>query len=242
MGARQQKKELKELLATDGWRDGVTQQLQALPGVEAKVLLGSLFSFLLLDGVVRWRAATSIGLVVAQMYDHDADEGPSGPEQAKDIIRRLMWNLNEESGNVAWGAPEAFSECLAHHAKLAETFHNILISYIDDTIHHGLWLELPMLRRGAVWGVANMCCKRPEMMGRAVRPLLVSLEDCEDPQIPGLAAWGLGCLGQHAGKAPIRQQLQGLCGSPVPVSLYVDGELTETTAGALAEGALVRLG
>ena len=40
--------------------------------------------------------------------------------------------MSEESGNIGWGIPEAFAECLAASPELAKTYHKILISYIVD--------------------------------------------------------------------------------------------------------------
>ncbi|AGW12893.1 DVU0298 family protein [Megalodesulfovibrio gigas] len=248
MAGRRLKAELKTLLQQDDWFERLHARLDASAAPEGERLapaavLGSLFSFLLLDGVVRWRAATAVGMAVAVLCGTprkgEASGGVSGKVEAgRDILRRLMWNLNEESGNVAWGAPEAMAECLAQHPWLAEEYHNILISYIDNTIHHGLWLDLPLLRRGAVWGVSRLCCARPDLMARAGRPLMAALQDCEDPEIPGLAAWGLGCLRWQEA----RPALTALASSPVPVTWYHDGEIVQTTVGTLAGQALAALG
>ncbi|GAB7080941.1 DVU0298 family protein [Megalodesulfovibrio paquesii] len=237
MAGRRLKAELKALLQQDDWHERLQAQLRGDSGGSespAKSCLGPLFSFLLLDGVIRWRAAMAVGMAVARLCE---DKSAGGIEAARDILRRLMWNLNEESGNVAWGAPEAMAECLVQHQKLAEEFHNILISYIDDTIDHGLWLELPLLRRGAVWGVARLCCARPELMARAGAPLLAALQDTEDAEIPGLAAWGLGCLGLQEA----RPALEALAASTAPVALALDGVMTQTTVGVLAHQALAAL-
>lgn len=243
MAGRRLKAELKTLLQQDDWFERLHARLDAsgeVPG-EARLapaaVLGPLFSFLLLDGLVRWRAVSAVGLAVAALCRAPRDNAPGGLEAGRNILRRMMWNLNEESGNVAWGTPEAMAECLAQHPWLAEEYHNILISYIDDSIHHGLWLELPLLRRGAVWGVSRLCCARPDLMARAGRPLLAALHDCEDAEIPGLAAWGLGCLGWQEA----RPHLQALTASLTPVRWYRDGMLADTTVGALAREALARL-
>jgi len=36
-------------------------------------------------------------------------------ESARVIMRRLMWSLNDESGDIGWGAPEAMAEIIACH-------------------------------------------------------------------------------------------------------------------------------
>jgi len=37
-------------------------------------------------------------------------------------MRRLMWNLNDESGGIGWGNPEAMGEILACHEALANEY------------------------------------------------------------------------------------------------------------------------
>ena len=54
---------------------------------------------------VRWGAITAMGKVVGLMAEEDM-------ESARNIIRRLMWNLNDESGGIGWGSPEAMAEIL----------------------------------------------------------------------------------------------------------------------------------
>ena len=52
-------------------------------------------------------------------------------EGARVIMRRLMWSLNEESGGIGWGAPEAMAEIMARHLELAREYSHMLISYMD---------------------------------------------------------------------------------------------------------------
>jgi hypothetical protein len=44
-----------------------------------------------------------MGEVMAHLADKDM-------ESARVIMRRLMWSLNDESGGIGWGAPEAMGE------------------------------------------------------------------------------------------------------------------------------------
>jgi len=86
-------------------------------------VINPLFSFLYNnDEQVRWRTVTAFGAVVAKLADEDM-------EAARIIMRRLMWNLNDESGGIGWGSPEAMGETLARHEGLAKEYARILLSY-----------------------------------------------------------------------------------------------------------------
>ncbi|NIR18057.1 MAG: HEAT repeat domain-containing protein, partial [Desulfobacterales bacterium] len=77
------------------------------------------------DQDVRWSAVKAMGRVVAKMADEDM-------ESARVIMRRLMWNLNDESGGIGWGSPEAMAEILTCHDGLAKEYAHILISYARE--------------------------------------------------------------------------------------------------------------
>ena len=78
------------------------------------------------DEVLRWRVVRGVGITVSAMAEKDL-------ESARVIMRRLMWSLNDESGGIGWGAPEAMGEIMAENETLASEYHRILVSYIDVT-------------------------------------------------------------------------------------------------------------
>ena len=61
-------------------------------------------------GNVKWHAVSALGLVMAALATEDM-------EAARNIMRRLMWSLNDESGNMGWGIPEAMAEIMANHDR-----------------------------------------------------------------------------------------------------------------------------
>jgi hypothetical protein len=102
-------------------------------------------------------------------------------EEARVVVRTLMWNLTEECGTIGWGMPEAFGEILAQHAGLAKEFAHVLVSYIRED---GNYLEFEPLQRGAVWGIARLAEAHPNLVRdldatRYLKPLL----NCENEDI-----------------------------------------------------------
>lgn len=145
--------------------------------------------------LVRWRAVVAMGMVVSGLADQEM-------ESARVVVRRMIWQLNDESGGIGWGCPEAMGECVARHPALAAAYYRILLSYLDPAGNH---LEHPTLQRGLLWGVGRAAHARPDLLvgwGRLLQP---HLED-DDPHHRGLAAWAAGAA-RDPGLAPILKRL-----------------------------------
>jgi hypothetical protein len=158
--------------------------------------INALFPFLYhMDGEIRRRAVVALGCLVAELAETDLDE-------ARNVIRRLMWNLNEESGGIGWGSPEAMSEILARHESLAREYVHILASY---TREDGNYLDNEVLQQGLLWGIGRVLRRWPDLIRRA-EPHIVPYLASGDPLVRGLAAGLLGEL--REGRA--RGDLEGL--------------------------------
>lgn len=148
---RKLKNTVYSLLARD---DGKTYPEEIL-GFNLRKVVNPLFTYIQsVDDPVRSRAIASMGQVVATLANDNM-------ESARIIMRRLMWSLNDESGGIGWGAPEAMGEIMAVHQGLAREFHKILISYVDPC---GNYLEYAPLRQGAVKGLKRLFEAQPQIM------------------------------------------------------------------------------
>ena len=206
--------------------DNFDQSLNDLCRLPARQVINPLFSFLLSnDEQIRWRAITAMGAVVARLAEKDM-------ESARIIMRRLMWSLNDESGGIGWGAPEAMGEIIASHEGLAKEYASILISYVWED---GNFLEYGPLQRGAVWGLGRAAQVRPRLVQDAV-PHLILFMKSPDAAVRGLSAWTLGLLGAEAGAA--RKPLEALLEDEADVTIYIDGRLIVRSVGDLAKEAL----
>lgn len=116
---------------------------------------------------LREAAAEELGCAVNRL----AETSPEGYEEAKVFMRRLMWHMNEESGNIGWGVPEAFGAILAQNRRLARDFHRILLSYITSTGHHDNFCDHAELRLSCYAAVGVFIAAWPDYR-EMVRPLL----------------------------------------------------------------------
>ncbi len=221
------KKVFKLLESSDG--EGRLKELLDLP---LQKVVGPLFSSLCnADPLVKWRGVTAFGLVVPRMAD-------ASMEQARIVMRRFMWSLNDESGGIGWGAPEAMGEIMANHEKLAKEYHSILCFYIHEGESEGdTFLEHALLRRGAVWGIARLAEVRPDMAAMATKDLVKTLHD-EDASLRGLACLALGRIRAREARPDMEKLIQ----DPSRMELFKDGEIIKTAVSDLAREAVDALG
>ena len=232
MSSRAIKKQVLDLLAGGD----LAASRRALAGLPAGDVVHALFSAICRENpVVRWHAVTCMGDAVARIAEDDL-------EAARIVLRRFLWSLNDESGGIGWGAPEAMAECLCRDERLAGEYAHMLVSYMredgEELCQDGNFIEHPLLQRGVVWGVARLAGCRRELLQQlgAGRDLNLYLE-AEDPELRGLAALAAGRLRE----ATLRPLLQGLRADTAPLSWYDEGAVHQTTVGALVRDALEEL-
>jgi hypothetical protein len=220
--SRQLKEKIRKLLLQQDIESGLAK----IGGMPAKKAINPLFSFLCsLDELLKWRAVMAMGKVVDRMADADM-------ESARVIMRRYMWNLNDESGGIGWGCPEAMGEIMARNENLAEEFWCILISYIRPD---GNFLEHEALQRGVLWGVGRLAHARPALLKDSVNYLYPYMQ-AGDPYLRGLAVWASGALRSKNTEV----LLNGLKEDSAKLSVFLDGQLITCSVGDLAEKALTR--
>ena len=150
-------------------RNSVMEKLRQIPD---KQLVGHLFSYFYNgNDLIRFRSVSAMGVLAAKIASYNM-------ERARIILRRIMWNLNDESGGIGWGSPEAMGEILALCPKLAEGFKSILFSYLDPD---GNYIEHEMLQRGVLWGIGTYLKTCPSDLDDKTRALLHEHLHSPDP-------------------------------------------------------------
>ncbi len=204
--------------------DDFAAAMIALEAFPARRAVNPLFSFFCSgDAKLRWRSISGMGTVVRRLANRQM-------ESARVVMRRLMWTLNDESGGIGWGAPEAMGEITAHHAGLAREFACILVSYIRPDCNY---LEHPVLQRGLLWGLGRLAHARPEMV-REAAPFIAPFLESADAYHRGHAVWALRALADEAtGNA-----IENLAGDRAPFQFYHDGFLSDVTVADAVRGNL----
>jgi len=223
------KKELIEILR----QKDVNSIFAALQAYGERDFLNPLFSALChQEEMVRWHAVSAFGWVVDRLAQTDF-------ESARVVMRRFLWSLNDESGGIGWGSPEAMAEIMARNEALFREYFHMLLSYTQEDgperFQDGNYLELPQLQRGVIWGIGRLAGRYREIFVQngVVDNLLPYLYSSDGP-VRGIAVWSLGLLKAQSAKEP----MQRLLDDREDVNLYRLGEIIETTVSELVRQAL----
>jgi hypothetical protein len=222
-GIREIKKEAKRILGSPDFEKKKEKLLEYSP----RRVINPLISFLCSgDTEIFHRSTRAIGMVVDSL-------ARTNMEEARVVMRRFMWMLNDESGGIGWGVPESMAEVMVRNQDLAEEFSNILISYLDE---EGNFLEYAALQRGLLRGAARVAEARPHLMKEAA-PHLYKYFRSPDPVIRFHAARIAGLL---AAKNAIND-LRELEKDDTVVKLFERDRFLEATVGSAARSAMERI-
>jgi hypothetical protein len=175
------------------------------------------------DAIVKWHTVTAMGEVVSTLALSDM-------ESSRVVMRRLLWNLNDESGGIGWGSAEAMGEIMARHAGLAAEYANLLVSFVRQD---GNYIEYEALQSGVIWGLGRLAQKRPRLL-TDLPALLPPYLRSDNAAVRGTAAWAAGFLDT----AETKGLLNMLVDDNTPLQLYLNCSLIKMTVGRMAREAL----
>jgi HEAT repeat protein len=201
--------------------DSALVELRLLP---LRKSVNKLFSLLYSsDPVMKWKAVRAMGVLVDILAREDI-------ESARDILRRLMWNLNDESGGIGWGSAEAMGEILANNDRLAGEYSSILLSYARED---GNYQELESMQRGVLSGIGRLAQVRPDLIKEGI-PFILPFINIKDPTLRGTAAFILGL----AGDAGAIDELENLLGDENEINMYVGDGVSKKRIKDIAKEAI----
>jgi hypothetical protein len=179
---RQRKDEAREILLArdfdrlDKWALGERTALRTLSSL--------LFDH---DRLVCWRATGALGRIAAKENDRN-------PEKVRELLRRLFWQLNDESGNLGWYAPQAIAQILAHTPSYLGEYARVLVSFLPEE----------PFEVGVRWGLARIAAVNKKVFEDTVAGelLLRSLVEPDKDRL-GFTLYALAALGIKVDPADI---------------------------------------
>jgi HEAT repeat protein len=178
------------------------------------------------DENIKWPAVTAVGFLVADLAERDL-------EGARNILRRMMWSLNEGSGGIGWGLPEAMGEILARNEGLAREYAPLLVSYLRPG---GNSLDFEPLLRGALWAVARLAESHPQILQSLdAHSCLLPFLRSPDASTRGHAILALGRIGKEESLPALEASLQ----DETEIPLYEHQEFRRVRLSQLARKALL---
>ena len=146
-----------------------------------RYLVGRLYSD---DEQAKWRSVRALGVVAA---DHEI----VSDERARDLLRRFFWALNDESGAVPYGVPEAIGEMLAVRSELQTTFLPLLCAQLSEED----MAQTGPIERGVIWALGRVGPPVAETSAEAVAALRRAATEHPDPETREIAGGALGAVG-----------------------------------------------
>lgn len=129
------------------------------------------------DDLVRWRAAETLGRVAAVRARRDL-------EQAREMLRRTLSQMNDESGGLLWHGPQVIGAVLANVPGLCSEFGAVLASFLEEE----------PFRAGTRWALWRLSGVSPDVVRASAAALRASLAD-PDPAVRGHAVLALRAVG-----------------------------------------------
>jgi HEAT repeat protein len=200
--------------------------IQMARGHEGKVVSGLIGLLADVNESIKWRAVKAIGQVAARIF-------PEDPEKVKRVLRQLIWNLNDESGGIGWGMPEALGEILGAIPGLQEEYLCLLIAYISE---ERCFIENEQIQKGVIWGLGRIKDFDDCLKTRAVPFLLKALKNSH-PEMQGTTAWAVGEMGIREA-VPILETLKT---EDRRIKIYFNASYQEKSIRQWAEEALIKL-
>lgn len=161
------------------------------------------------DPLVRWRAVEALGRVAALRARADL-------EGARELVRRTLWLMNDESGGLLWLGPPVIGAVLANVPPLCDEFLDVLASFLEEE----------PFEAGTRWALWRVALARPGAVAAAAGAALAASLGDPDPQVRGTSAVALAAAaGPHAAPA--------LAAEHGPVVLFDPrtGDFRSTTPG-----------
>jgi hypothetical protein len=168
--------EYTELLGREDW-DGLIHAARQRTGAVLRFLTGRLYST---DEAEKMRAVRGFGAVVGdrEVVDH---------RRAEDLLHRFFWALNDESGTVPYGVPEAIGEILAHRREFLAGFLPVLCAMIT----HEEMIQTGPIERGVLWALGRIGPPVQDCSPRAVKGIAHASAFHPEEATREIAAWAL---------------------------------------------------
>lgn len=173
-----------------------------------------------INSPLRWHAIEALGRLAREL-------APKELEIYRNLLRRFLWAMNDESGNVPWSSPEAMGSIIVNQPFLLGEYTPMLITNALDN---------PMCHRGMLWAAWQIAKTRNSLVLPFVKEIAPFIKST-DPDLRGYCALALGELGYHE----VLPQLVSLQEDESPVLIFRKGKLIMETVGSLALEAINQL-
>lgn len=173
------------------------------------------------DPLICWRAIDAIGRCAVRL-------STIRPDVLKNYLRRLFWLMSDESGAVAWHAPEIIGEIVRSHPQTFADFIPMTIALLDLEPE-----DRPPFLSGILYSLGRIGEAAPGSVEAGLPGIVEALTEA-DSQARSMAVW---CLGRLGVRDALFQRPE-LSDDQAKALVYRDEQLIETTVCSLLAEAL----
>lgn len=128
----------------------------------------------------KWRAVRALGALVKT-------HGLLGDDVLRELLRRFIWALSDESGAVPFGIPEALGEVLAQRPGLQAEYLPILCSQLtSDEVR-----QTGAIERGVIWALGRIGPVVATACPRVRAAIERAAHQAAEPETRATATWAL---------------------------------------------------
>jgi AraC family transcriptional regulator of adaptative response/methylated-DNA-[protein]-cysteine methyltransferase len=170
------KTELEAMLAAEDY-PALLRVSRDAPARTLRYLTARLYSP---DPEIKWRAVNALGALAA-------DHALLSDQKLSEQLRRYFWFLNDESGAVPFGIPEAIGEVISCRPSLQEAFLPLICSMVNEEEV----TQTGAIERGVIWAIGRVGV--PAVRCNAdILPRIRSMAAAHsDPETRQVAQWAL---------------------------------------------------
>jgi HEAT repeat protein len=173
------------------------------------------------DPLICWRAIDGIGRCAQSL-------AATQSESMRGYLRRLFWMMSDESGSIAWHAPEAIGEIIHSAPEAFADFIPLTVSLFDMEPE-----DRPPFLPGILYALGRIGEVAPDLL-RASLPRIVEALNDENSQTRAMAVWCLGRLGEGG----LLSRRPDLGQDTARALIYQNEQVVETTVNRLVADAV----
>lgn len=176
MHGEQWKTKVEDAVSNKDWA-GLVQLARRESAKVLRYLIGRLCTG---DADLKWKAVRALGVVAG-------DREAAGENRIRELLRRFVWLLSDESGNVPFGVPEAFGEVLIARPEFQQEFLPLLCALAYDPERS----QIGSIEQGVFWALGRIGQPVAACSPEAFEAVVRAAAQHPDAQTRNIAAWAL---------------------------------------------------
>ncbi|MFH1049927.1 MAG: hypothetical protein V1779_03235 [bacterium] len=153
-------------------------------------------------------------------------------EKIRNLMRKCIWMLTEESGGVPWKIPEIMGAIMSSDKTIAEDYKNILFSYIYEVDgEFDNYLENPQLRKSVYFAIVQISKNFPELIHNETEVIKQRIACEQDIEIIA----NLCLIIANSGLNVLKPFIKNYLSNKELIEIYSDDKIVLTTLGHIAQ-------